>query len=100
MHCKYEAKFHEYLINLNNMILRKWLNVFVSNVPFHGVFFFFFKLLTGISQRKSIQTAGKKRPKISEVAKFESDLLKTNENIAPQSREITDVWWGGGRGGT
>lgn len=37
-------------------------------------FFFFFQLLTGISQRKSIQTAGKKRPKISEVAMFESDF--------------------------
>jgi len=36
---------------------------------------FFFQLLTGISQRKSIQAAGKKRPKISEVAMFESDLL-------------------------
>ena len=38
------------------------------------VFFFFFQLLTGISQRKSTQTAGKKRPKISEVAMFESDF--------------------------
>ena len=29
-------------------------------------------------------------------AKFKSDLLKTNEDIAPQSREIlqTSVWWG------
>ena len=38
----------------------------------------------------------KKRLKISKIAKFESDLLKTNEGIAPQSREIlqTFVWWG------
>ena len=36
------------------------------------------------------------RPKISKIAKFESDLLKTNEDIAPQSREIlqTFVSWG------
>ena len=56
------------------MILRKWLNIFVSNEPFRG--FFVFQLLTGISQRKSIQTAGKKRPNISEVAMFESDFWK------------------------
>ena len=35
------------------------------------------------------------RLKISKVDKFESDLLKTNENIATQSRDIlqTFVWW-------
>ena len=34
----------------------------------------------------------------SKPAKFESDLLKINEDSAPQSREIlqTFVWWGGG----
>ena len=34
--------------------------------------------------------------KIIKTAKFESDLLKINEDIAPQSREIlqTLVWWG------
>ena len=34
--------------------------------------------------------------KISKVAKFENDLLKTKEDIAPQSREILQmfVWWG------
>ena len=38
----------------------------------------------------------KERFKISKIAKFESDLLKTNEDIASQSREIlqTFVWWG------
>ena len=30
----------------------------------------------------------KERIKISKIAKFQSDLLKTNEVIAPQSREI------------
>ena len=40
----------------------------------------------------------KERLKISKIAKFESDLFKTNEDIAPQSREIlqTFVWLGGG----
>ena len=33
--------------------------------------------------------------KISKIAKFQSDLLKINEDIVPQSREIlqTFVWW-------
>ena len=36
----------------------------------------------------------KERLKTSKAAKFENDLLKLNENIAPQSREIlqTFVW--------
>ena len=35
-----------------------------------------------------------KLSKNSKIAEFESDLLKNNENIAPQSREIlqTFVW--------
>ena len=38
----------------------------------------------------------KERLKISKIAKFESELLKTNKDIASQSREIlqTFVWWG------
>ena len=35
----------------------------------------------------------KERYKINKIAKFESDLLKTYEDIAPQ----TFVWWGGGK---
>ena len=49
-------------------------------------FFFFF-------------TIGKECLEIRQFAKFESDLLKTNEDIArPQGREIlqTFVWWGSG----
>ena len=40
----------------------------------------------------------KERLKIGEIAKFESNLLKTNEDIAPQRCEIlqTFVWCGGG----
>ena len=44
-----------------------------------------------------IRQHGWKEPrKISKVAKFENDLLKTKEDIAPQSREILQmfVWWG------
>ena len=32
------------------------------------------------------------RSKISKIAKFESDLLKTNEDTAPQSREILQTF--------
>ena len=37
----------------------------------------------------------KERLKISKIAKFESDLLTTIEDTAPQTREIlqTFVWW-------
>ena len=37
----------------------------------------------------------KERFQISRIATFESDLLKTNQHTAPQSREIlqTFVWW-------
>ena len=34
----------------------------------------------------------KERLKTSKAAKFESDLLKLNENIAPQSREILQTF--------
>ena len=37
--------------------------------------------------------------KISKIAKFESDLLKTNEDVAPQSREILETFVRGGGGG-
>ena len=40
----------------------------------------------------------KERLKISKISKFESDLLKSYKDTAPQSREIwqTFVWGGGG----
>ena len=62
----------------------------LKRVPLSGktiVRFFFFS------------TIGKKCLEIRKFAKFQSDLLKTNEDIArPQSREIlqTFVWWGVG----
>ena len=34
----------------------------------------------------------KKSLKISEIAKFESDLLKTNDEIATQKREILNTF--------
>ena len=44
------------------------------------------------------QRGGKERLKISKVAKFESDLLKTNEDIASQNHVILrDVLYGGGQ---
>ena len=38
----------------------------------------------------------KQRLKINKIAKFESDLSKTNEDIAPQKREILNMFlcWG------
>ena len=40
----------------------------------------------------------KEHLKIADIAKFESNLLKTNEEIAPRRCEIlqTSVWWGWG----
>ena len=38
------------------------------------------------------QHGWKERFKISKVAKFESDLLQTNEHIAPQSHEILQTF--------
>ena len=45
---------------------------------------------------KNRQHQWKERLKISKTAKFESVLLKTYKDIAPQSREIlqTFLWWG------
>ena len=41
----------------------------------------------------------KKNLKISKIAKFESDLLKTNDEIATQKREILNTFFcsGGGK---
>ena len=39
---------------------------------------------------------------ISKIAKFANDLLKTDEDIGPQSPKILQLfvlWWGGGGGG-
>ena len=41
----------------------------------------------------------KERLKTGKIAKFESNLLKTNEDIAPQRCEILQTFvWGEGRG--
>ena len=62
-----------------------------SNRPFHA---FFFQLFLRTSQRKSVEFAGKRA--FSKIVKFESDLLTTNKDVAPQSHEIlqTFVWRG------
>ena len=44
------------------------------------------------SEGKSVVSTEKKGLKISKFAKFETDLLKTNEGIAPQSPEILQTF--------
>ena len=63
----------------------------MCNGPFHG----FFQLLTWTSCGKTVNTTENSALKISKTPKFESDLLKTDKDVAPQSREIlqTFVWW-------
>ena len=68
-----------------------WFNREVCNRPFHG----FFQLLRWTRYGKTVNTTENSALKISKIAEFESVLLKTNEGIAPQSRDIlqTFVWW-------
>ena len=65
-----------------------------SNRPLHV--FFFFPTFSRISQRKSVDSAGKSA--FSKIVKFESDLLTTNKDIAPQSHQILEMFvrWEGG----
>ena len=60
------------------------------------LFTVFFQLLTWTSYGKTVNTTENSALKISKTAKFESDLLKTNKDIASQSRKIlqTFVCWG------
>lgn len=53
----------------------------------------FFQLLTWTRQQKSVSTTGQN------VVKFDSDLLKTKEDIALQSRRIYRRLCSGGGGG-
>ena len=50
----------------------------------------FFQQSAATSERKSVNTVQqrKERLKISNITKFESDLLKTEKDIIPQSRRI------------
>ena len=59
-------------------------------------FFFFFSTFDEGKLGEIRRHQWKERLKISKIAKFESELLKTNKDIASQSREIlqTFVWWG------
>ena len=43
--------------------------------------------------RKIRRHLWKEHPKINKIAKFESDLVKTNEEIAPETREIVKKNW-------
>ena len=60
--------------------------------PYHFFFFNFWR-------RQAKETSGKKVLKLVKLPSFESDLLKTKEDIAPQSREILQAFawhWGPG----
>ena len=43
------------------------------------------------SQKKSVNSAKKNALKISKIANFESYLLKTNEDTAPQTSEFSQL---------
>ena len=43
--------------------------------------------------RKIRRHLWKEHPKINKIAKFESDLVKTNEEIAPETRKIVKKNW-------
>ena len=74
------------------------LNVF--NKPFQGfLFFLFFFFLSTFDEGKLGEIRRhqwKERPKISKIAKFESELLKTNRYSFSKSRNFTDVCMVGG----
>ena len=58
-----------------------YFDAFICKRPFHG----FFQLLLDIDELGKIRRYHRKeRLKISKIAKFESDLLKTNKDIAPE----------------
>ena len=70
-------------MDVNNALLAK-LNSPVTR---------FFQLLTEAGWRKSVNTAGKNS--LKSVQLFQSYLLKTYEDIVPQSCAVlqTFVWW-------
>ena len=62
----------------------------LCNRPFHGIFNFWH------GQVRENPSTLKKCLEINKTAKFEIDLLKVNEETAPQSHKTlqTFVWWG------
>ena len=62
----------------------------LGNRPFHGIFNFWH------GQVRENPSTLKKCLEINKTAKFEIDLLKVNEETAPQSHKTlqTFVWWG------
>ena len=64
----------------------------IRSIP--RIFLLFFQLFTWKSFGKSVDTTRNSTLKLVKIANFESVLLKTNEDIAPQNREIsqTFVW--------
>ena len=61
--------------------------IVMVNRPFHGFFNFCHEQI-----RENPSYPLKKGLKISKIAKFETDLLKTNEGIAPQSPEVLQTF--------
>ena len=77
------------LTTLRGRLESRWISALSSSyeVPFHGFSTFDCNQLT-----KLRQDGFKERLTISEDVKFERDLLKTNEEIAPQSLRILQMF--------
>ena len=52
----------------------------------------FFQFYWWTSQGESVDSAGKSTFKIRNLTKFKNDLLKTNKDIDPKSREILQMF--------
>ena len=65
-----------------------WVHHLIRHSTIFSIFDWEQKRLSWDQLTKIRQHGGKERLKISKAAKFESDLLKTNEDIDPQSRVI------------
>ena len=73
----------------------------VKQKVWNEALFLFFQLLTWTSSGNSVDTTEESALKLTKIATFESDLLKINEDIAPQISEILQtfiLWWGRGGG--
>lgn len=80
------------------MILRKWLNIFVSNEPFHGLFCF--STFDRDQSAKIHPNGWKKTPQHQRSCHVWKWFLKTNEDIDPQKVEKLQTFgregWGRG----
>ena len=75
-----------------------WVHHLIRHSTIYSIFDWEQERLSWDQLGKIRQHGGKERLKISKIDKFESDLLKTNKGIAPQSRVILrDVCMVGGK---